>query len=149
MCCWAYPVGSPSASFGGAVGPQSPLQSSDRNLLGPGLDFDRDFELLPARGYVAHTHKLMMHPRIRPGPTACGTRDMKQRFTIPRGDRPPGRLLDAQAVRVAAVVVNVVNERNTGSLAHRQQVGRGVDPVVILQRKPSPDVVRKSRQVAL
>jgi len=72
--------------------------SSDAHKAGPGLDFDRDFELLPARGYVAHTHKLMMHPRIRPGPAACGTRDMKKRFTVPRGDRPPGHLLDGHTL---------------------------------------------------
>jgi len=54
---------------------------------------------------------------------------------VPGFKSPPGNLFHAQPVGQAAVMVGIVNERDFESEAQRQQVSRGIDPLVILKNQ--------------
>ena len=64
---------------------------------------------------------------------------MKQRLPVPSGQRCRGGPCHAVSIGQAAVVVDIVDQGNTGLPAHGHQVRRCVHAVVIFQRQPVSD----------
>lgn len=112
---------------------QPPQQLQDGEFLRLRFNFDGESALLPLGREVSRVDVVVMPLRFRAGPAFERAGDVKERFAISGRDGLFGDGLDAQSIRQAAVMVTVINERHTRVRTDRQQVGRRVNLVVVLQ----------------
>jgi len=120
-------------------------QSQNRQFLGFSLHFNRNRQMPPVIRKISPMDIIVMPTRIPAFPAVARRRQMKQRFPIPGCQRRHRSFALRHTVRQTAVVVNIVNQRNPGRPADRQQVGRSKNPVVVFQRQSLPE---RGRQVS-
>ncbi len=101
---------------------QCGLQPPDCYLLGFGLDLYRHIQIVPALREVSDVDEIVVTVRLWPLPTFERTGDVDERLTIPYRHGSAGRLLNAQAIGVEAVVVNVVDQREAHGHTEAQKV---------------------------
>jgi len=90
-----------------------------------------------------------MSARIGGTPAAAWARDVGPGDArAPGRRRAPGRLLDGQLVRVAAVVVHVVDERDVQLPAQRQEILDGIHAIVVLEGNATASTRAQSVEVA-
>ena len=93
----------------------------------------------PAIREVGQLDEVVMTFWLRAVPAFDGAGNVKHRLPVPGRQRHPGRLFDAHAIGIATMVMNVVNQRDAGGFADRQQIGGRVDFVVVLDGQPTFD----------
>jgi hypothetical protein len=115
------------------------VQLFHRHFFRLGLDFDRKFLSLPALREIGQVDEVVMAFGLRAVPAFDGTGNVEQRFPVPGRQRLPRDLFDAHAIGIATVMMHVVDQRDAGGLADRQQIGGRVGFVVILNGQPASD----------
>ena len=113
-------------------------QRQNRAFLGFRLDVDRDAPAAPGVWKVVGYHVVCVWTCVSGSPTVAGRRNVKMRlpFTPCRRGQLRG-FGDSQRVRIAAMMMHVVHQRNGEPLAERQQRGRSEPPIVVLERQSS------------
>jgi hypothetical protein len=75
-----------------------------------------------------------MRARVATAPSDRRARQVRPRLaSSPRRRGEVGRLLDGERVGVAAMMMDVVDERDLEAPAQRQQILDGVDAIVVLE----------------
>lgn len=118
-------------------------QPFDGNLLGFGFDLHRQVQVVPAVREIPDADKVVMAARLRSTPTFERAGDVEQWLPIPSRTGLVRGLLNAQPIRVAAMVMNVVDQRNTHGCAERDQVSWTVAFLVVFQGQSLPHSVRQ------
>ena len=103
---------------------------------------------MPATREILHVDEVVMAFGLRAVPAFDRAGNVEHRLPVPGGDGLLGRFLLGQAIRVAAVMMHVVDQRHALGLADRQQIGGRESLVVVLDRQPAPDPGRKPVEVA-
>ncbi len=119
---WLVRSGFLSSPFGRFRPFQLRPQLLHRHFFRFGLDFDGDFLSPPAVREVVHVDEVVMCFRLWAVPAFNRARNVEHRLPVPSRQRLLRGLFNAQAIGVATVMMNVVDQRDAGGLAHRENL---------------------------
>jgi hypothetical protein len=119
-------------------------QIKDGKLLCLCLDVNRNTQVQPGIRKVIRINIIMMTSRISILPGVQGAGNVKKRLTVPGFQGLSGRIFDIATVGQAAVMMQVVYERNFQSFANGQQITGRVHPIIVFQCQAAADAFRQT-----